>query len=52
MDVRGHNRAFWDRMVQAGDRWTVPVSGDVIAAARRDEWEIFLTPSKPVPSSD
>ncbi len=49
MDVRRHNRAFWDKMVEAGDRWTVPVSGEIIAAARRGDWRIFLTPTKPVP---
>jgi len=27
----------------------VPVSSEAVAAARQGEWEIFLTPSKPVP---
>ena len=49
MDIRGHNRTAWDRLVRSGDRWTVPVSSETVAAARRGEWEIFLTPSKPVP---
>ncbi len=49
MDVRQHNRAFWDRMVEVGDRWTVPVNGSVIAAARRGDWRILMTPTKPVP---
>jgi SAM-dependent methyltransferase len=35
--------------VELGNRWTRPVSGDVIEAARRGEWEIVLTPRKPVP---
>ncbi len=50
MDVRRHNRDFWDRMVEAGDRWTVPVNSETIAAARRGEWQILLTPTKPVPA--
>jgi SAM-dependent methyltransferase len=29
--------------------WTVPVDDKTIAAARRGEWEILLTPAKPVP---
>jgi SAM-dependent methyltransferase len=49
MDVRAYNRAAWDRQVEKGDRWTVPVSPEVIAAAREGMWEIVLTPRKPVP---
>ncbi len=49
MDIRAHNRSAWDREVERGNQWTVPVSEAVIAAARRGEWEILLTPSKPVP---
>ena len=29
--------------------WTVPVSPDVIAAARLGQWSVVLTPHKPVP---
>ncbi|MCE9673530.1 methyltransferase domain-containing protein [Myxococcus stipitatus] len=49
VDVRKYNREAWDRQVAAGDRWTVPVGPEVIAAARRGEWSIVLTPTKPVP---
>jgi SAM-dependent methyltransferase len=49
MDIRAYNRAAWDRQVERGNRWTVPVGDEAIAAARRGEWDIFLTPSKPVP---
>jgi SAM-dependent methyltransferase len=49
MDIRKHNRAAWDKEVERGNKWTVPVSGAVIAASRRGQWEILLTPSKPVP---
>lgn len=49
MDLLAYNRDAWDRNVQRGDRWTVPVSSDEIAAARRGEWSIVLTPTKPVP---
>jgi len=49
MDVREYNRTAWDREVERGNKWTVPVGGEVIAAARRGEWEILLTPSRPVP---
>ncbi len=49
MDIRAHNRAAWDREVERGNKWTIPVSETAIAAAKRGEWEILLTPSKPVP---
>jgi SAM-dependent methyltransferase len=50
MDVRAHNRCAWDRQVELGNRWTIPVTDDRIEAARHNHWEIFLTPSKPVPA--
>jgi SAM-dependent methyltransferase len=49
MDVRSHNRVAWDRNVERENRWTVPVSPQAVAAARRGEFEILLTPTKPVP---
>ncbi len=49
MDIRNYNRAAWDHQVATGNRWTVPVGPEVIAAARRGEWSIVLTPTKPVP---
>ncbi len=48
IDIREYNRIAWGREVERGNKWAVPVSEAVIAAARRGEWEIFLTPSKPV----
>ena len=50
MDVRRYNRSAWDRQVQGGNRWTVPVSAEEVTAARRGEWRIILTPTKPVPA--
>jgi SAM-dependent methyltransferase len=49
MDILSYNRRAWDRCVEQGNRWTVPVSSDEIAAARRGQWSIVLTPRKPVP---
>ncbi len=49
MDVREHNRTAWDKEVERGNEWTVPVSREQIEAARRGQWEILLTNSKPVP---
>jgi SAM-dependent methyltransferase len=49
VDIREYNRIAWDREVERGNEWTVPVSKETIAAARQGQWEILLTPSKPVP---
>src|SRR5579872_2448532 len=51
MDVRSYNRAAWDRNVERGNRWTQPVDGASIERARRGAMEIFLTPTKPIPSA-
>ncbi len=49
MDIRQYNRMAWDKEVERGNQWTVPVSKEAIAAARQGQWEILLTPLKPVP---
>lgn len=51
LDVRDYNRAAWDDRVRRKNRWTVPVSAAEIAAARRGQWGVVLTPSRPVPAS-
>jgi len=49
MDVPEYNREAWDRQVESGNPWTVPVGPEVIEAARRGGWEVLLTETKPVP---
>src|SRR5512146_3186044 len=49
MDTLEHNRRAWDREVEGGNPWTIPVGPGPIAAARKGEWTIVLTPTKPVP---
>lgn len=51
MDIRQHNKLAWDRMVDAQDRWTRPVSSEEIARARNGDWRLPLTPSKAFPKS-
>lgn len=51
MNVREYNREAWNRQVAKGDRWTVPVTPEVIASARQGDWEVVLTPRKPVPKT-
>ena len=49
-DIRKHNRDAWDRNVERGSEWTIPVDADTIRRAREGDWQIILTPSKPVPA--
>ena len=49
MDIRSYNRQAWDRNVEQGDEWTIPVSREVIEAARQGDWKIVLTPARLVP---
>jgi SAM-dependent methyltransferase len=48
-DVARYNRQAWDGLVARGNRWTLPVDAATITAARRGEWQIVLTPTRPVP---
>ena len=48
-DLRAYNSAAWDKAVERQSQWTIPVEPAIIAAARRGEWQIVLTPTKPVP---
>lgn len=44
-----YNRKAWDRQVAGGNQWTIPVTPGQVAAARRGEWSLVLTPTIPVP---
>jgi SAM-dependent methyltransferase len=48
-NIRSWNRKAWDRNVARGNRWTVPVSAEVVNQARRGDWQIQLTCRRPVP---
>lgn len=48
-EIVNYNRRAWDVAVQRGSEWTVPVTPQAVAAARRGQWQIILTPTKPVP---
>jgi len=50
MDVRAYNRDAWNREVDGGkNRWTQPVSHEIIEKARQGEFGILLTENIPVP---
>jgi SAM-dependent methyltransferase len=48
-DIRSYNRQAWDKAVERRSEWTVPVEPQAIAAARSGDWQIVLTPTKPIP---
>jgi SAM-dependent methyltransferase len=48
LDPVAHNRAAWDREVDAGNEWTVPVGPEVIQAARAGDWSVVLIGYSPV----
>jgi len=51
IDPRSYNRTAWDGMVAAGNEWTRPVSSDEVARARTGDWQVVLTPTRPVPAA-
>ncbi len=49
MDIVRYNKSAWDHQVSVGNPWTIPVSSEEIAKARRGEVNMVLTPQKPIP---
>jgi SAM-dependent methyltransferase len=49
LNIREYNRYAWDNQVAQGNKFTVPVGPEVIAAARRGEFSVLLTETIPVP---
>jgi SAM-dependent methyltransferase len=50
MDIRSYNREAWNREVEGGqNRWSQPVSAEVIAKAKQGEFSVLLTENNPVP---
>lgn len=45
------NAAEWDRRAQEGNIWTLPISQEEFNRAKQGEWDVILTPLKPVPKS-
>lgn len=48
-NIVDYNREAWNSQVRKKNQWTVPVTEAEIAAARKGDWKIILTPQKPVP---
>jgi SAM-dependent methyltransferase len=49
VDVLRYNREAWDKEVDSGNVWTIPVGSEEIAQARQGNWSVRLSPRRPVP---
>lgn len=50
LDILEHNRRAWNRLSNAGIRWSQPVSAELIEEARQGRWDVSLA-GRPVPRS-
>ena len=51
MNYQDINAATIDRWVESGWEWGKPVSHEAYLRAQKGEWDVVLTPTKPVPHS-
>ena len=51
LDVAAYNKQAWDALARRGNQWTLPVSPEVVSAARLGKLSVLLTPTKPVPET-
>lgn len=49
MNYIEENRVIWDERAQNNDKWSIPVTSEMVNLARNGTWSIVLTPQKPVP---
>ena len=49
MDYQDINAETIDRWIEAGWEWGVPVDHETCLKARKGQWDVLLTPVKPVP---
>ena len=49
MNIAEHNKFAWDKEVNTGCQWTVPVTSDDVLRAKNGECIIKLSPVKPIP---
>jgi SAM-dependent methyltransferase len=49
LDIRKYNKYAWDRQVDNKNKFTIPVSAEVIDKARHGDFSVLLTETKPVP---
>ena len=50
MDIATINRTAWNAESSQGSDWSTPVDAETIKKARQGDWQVILTPVKPVPA--
>lgn len=51
MDIVQYNRTAWTNEVEKQNMWTIPVTPEQVARAKAGDYEMVLTPTKPVPKN-
>ena len=51
INIIAHNRIAWNKQSSEGSPWCTPVDAKTIEKARKGNWQVYLTPLKPVPKS-
>lgn len=51
MDHIEENKKIWDKRSENNDKWSIPVTSEMVRLAKEGKWSIVLTPRKPVPPS-
>ncbi len=49
MNIQDYNRRAWNKAVERGSQWSIPVTSAEVDAARRGDWRIIFTPEKAAP---
>jgi SAM-dependent methyltransferase len=49
LNIQKYNRYAWDHQVDIKNRFTIPVTANIIAAARKGDFSVLLTETRPVP---
>jgi SAM-dependent methyltransferase len=49
LNVRDYNRYAWNHQVDKNNKFTIPVDHDTVTAARKGEYSLLLTETRPVP---
>lgn len=49
MDIRKQNEIAWNNEVKIGNKWTLPISSEEVEMAKKGDYTLLLTPTKPIP---
>lgn len=49
MDILKHNSIAWDNEVKKENKWTIPITTSQVEEAKKGNYTLLLTPTKPVP---